>query len=438
MKFLCGFSKLSRDEKINLIAGELDNPSDLIEKAYQHSHPDKEIQNRYEELSENTLTNFYLPFGIAPNFLINNKIVHVPMVTEESSVVAAASSAAKFWFDRGGFHSKVISTIKKGQVHFQWYGEPKKLLEFFKDKIASIHKRLEPLTHKMASRNGGISNISVLHKPEILDGYYQLDVSFETADAMGANFINTCLEKLSQIWVESIKSNLEFSEKERECEIIMSILSNYNPECIVSCRLQTNVDSLEGVFNGMKGSIFAEKFVKAFRIAEMDVSRAVTHNKGILNGVDALIIATGNDFRAVEAGAHAYAARVGQYRSLSTAKIEDDELIINLTLPLSVGTVGGLTKLHPVAEKALEILKKPTVNELMEIAAALGLASNFSAVKALITTGIQKGHMKMHLSNILESFKASEDEKKKAKVWFADKEISYSLVSHYLSLMRKK
>ena len=186
----------------------------------------------------------------------------------------------------------------------------------------------------------------------------------------------------------------------------------------------------------MKPEEFAEKFSQAVRIAEIDAYRATTHNKGIMNGIDAVIIATGNDFRAVEACAHAYAAHTGEYKSLTHAEVKNGIFTFSITIPLALGTVGGLTGLHPLAKKSMEIMGKPSAKELMSIVACVGLAQNFGAVRALTTSGIQAGHMKMHLNNILSQFQATESEIEKAMVYFSDKVVSFSSVREFVNGLR--
>jgi hydroxymethylglutaryl-CoA reductase len=432
------FSKLTRNKKINLISGLVENPLGFITKANMHLHEDDDVQNRYEGFSENILTNYFLPFGIAPNFLINGKIYHIPMVTEESSVVAAAASAAKFWLSRGGFTAKVLNNTKTGQVHFEWHGQPEKLFDFFKKNHELIIRELEPLTKNMGARGGGLMDIQLIHGPKVFAGYYELDVSFVTIDSMGANFINSCLERLAQVWEGLINNAVDFSPEERSCSILMSILSNYTPDCRVVCELKAPVSSFDGIYQEMNGNEFVNRFVKAIQVANGNIYRAVTNNKGIFNGIDAVLVATGNDFRAVEACGHAFAAQSGQYKSLTKAILEGDDFIFRLEIPLNLGTVGGLTRLHPMASSALEILGNPTASELMQISASVGLASTFSAIRALITSGIQKGHMKMHLINIFGQLNASDAEKEKATLWFSDKQISFSAVREFISEIRKK
>jgi hydroxymethylglutaryl-CoA reductase len=225
---------------------------------------------------------------------------------------------------------------------------------------------------------------------------------------MGANFINSILEQVATEFKTRVSEDLK--PQSNDFQIIMSILSNYTPECLVECSVSCPITELGHFSDAMGPHEFAQKFVNAVKIAQVDTNRAVTHNKGIMNGIDAVVLATGNDFRAVEACAHAYAARSGQYQSLSEAKIIGDEFHFTLKLPLAIGTVGGLTSLHPLAKASLMILEKPSAEKLMMIMASVGLAQNFSAVKSLITTGIQKGHMKLHLLNVLNQLGADQNQ----------------------------
>jgi len=213
-------------------------------------------------------------------------------------------------------------------------------------------------------------------------------------------------------------------------------LSNYVPECMVRAEVSCHVDELST--KQLDGKKFASKFVRAISIAKAETRRAVTHNKGIMNGIDAVVIATGNDFRAVEAGIHAYAVRNNYYTSLTHAEVKEDIFKFWIEIPLAIGTVGGLTSLHPMTKLALEILKNPSAKELMEIIAVAGLAQNFAAIRSLITTGIQKGHMKMHLMNILNQQEATEHEKKLAISHFSEATVSHSAVVRFLNAMRNE
>ena len=433
MKTVSGFSKMSKEQKIAWLAAEVNGEaSALVSKMSHYWHPDPDTQKRFDEFSENTLTNYDLPFGVAPNFLINGKVYTVPMVIEESSVVAAASLSAKFWLDRGGFKAKVISTEKIGQIHFLWKGETKKLFSFFEATKSELLSSVGDITTNMEKRGGGIVKLELVDLSQKLENYFQLKIHCETCDAMGANFINSILEEMGQAFKKKVSLNPAFSETEREFEVIMCILSNYTPACLVECSVECPVEELGEFAGGMSAETFARRFVTGVNIALVDPHRAVTHNKGIMNGIDAVVLATGNDFRAIEACAHAYAARDGQYRSLSKASIENGLFKFSIEVPLAVGTVGGLTSIHPLAKTSLSILGNPNASELMMIIASAGLAQNFGAVKSLVTTGIQKGHMKLHLLNILNQLSASDEQIDRAKVHFSDKVISFTAVRNFL------
>lgn len=437
MKTVSGFSKMTKEEKIKWLADQYDPQTQaLIKQMSFFWHPDEDTQKRFDEFSENTLTNYDLPFGIAPNFLVNGRIYSVPMVIEESSVVAAASLGAKFWLDRGGFKAKVLSTKKIGHVHFLWSGNKEKLKQFFNDKKTDLLNSLSSLSVNMEKRGGGILDLNLVDMTDKLENYYQLKLEADTCDAMGANFINSLLEELSKVFKRKVESDDRFSFTEKEIRIIMSILSNYTPDCVVEISVECPVEELGTFSNDMSAREFAERFATAVRIAEIDPSRAVTHNKGIMNGIDAVVLATGNDFRAIEACAHAYASRDGQYRSLSTVYLDTDYFKFSIKMPLAVGTVGGLTSLHPMAKTSLAILGNPSSIELMQVMGSVGLAQNFSAVKSLVTTGIQKGHMKLHLLNILNQLNARKDEIEKGKIYFSDKVVSFSGVRDFLKSIR--
>ncbi len=434
---IAGFSKLSKEEKINWIANTYfsdSNEAISIIKKYWNS--DSKIQQLHDEFIENTITNFYLPLGVAPNFLINGKYKTIPMAIEESSVVAAASKSAKYWSTRGGFKATVLNTEKIGQVHFIYKGDVVKLENFFKEIQNKFYESTESVTKNMQKRGGGILSIELRNKTNLIPNYYQLHATFETKDSMGANFINSCLEQFAKTLKEEAISYSNFSESEKNIEVVMSILSNYVPNCIVRAEVSCKIAELADK-NIENPEVFAEKFVQAVQIAEVEPFRAVTHNKGIMNGVDAVILATGNDFRAVEAGIHAYAYRNGGYSSLSHAKIEDGIFSFWIEIPLALGTVGGLTSLHPMVKLSLEMLEKPSAKELMEVVAVAGLAQNFAALRSLTTTGIQEGHMKMHLNNILNQFQVTDEERVLIKNHFKDTVVSHSAAVDFIEKLRK-
>jgi hydroxymethylglutaryl-CoA reductase len=436
-KSISGFSKLSKEEKLNWIAEtHFANAEEAVQTIKKYWNTDASLQKLHDEFIENTITNFYLPLGVAPNFTINDKNYTIPFAVEESSVVAAASKSAKFWGNRGGFKATIINTEKIGQVHFIYTGDKEKLNSFFTQIKTKFFTETESITKNMQKRGGGILDITLKDKTADLNNYYQLHATFETKDSMGANFINSCLEQFAKTLKNEAQTFEAFTEDEKNITVVMSILSNYVPNCVVRAEVSCEVSALaeKHIENPQE---FAEKFVQAVRIAEIEPYRAVTHNKGIMNGIDAVVLATGNDFRAVEAGVHAYASKSGQYSSLSHAKIENGVFTFWMEIPLALGTVGGLTSLHPMVKMALEMLGKPSAQELMKIVAVAGLAQNFAALRSLTTTGIQQGHMKMHLMNILNQFQATEEERKQVVKHFEKNTVTHSAVVDYLAEIRK-
>ena len=421
-KIITGFSKLTKEEKIDWLAKNyFNNQPEIIKTITQYWNVDEKLQQLHDDFIENTISNFYMPYGIAPNFNINGTDYVIPMVVEESSVVAAASLVAKFWNTRGGFKTTVISTTKIGQVHFMFAGDKKELDTYFRQQKTELYAATASITKNMEKRGGGILDIQLVDKTEKLENYYQLHVTFETKDSMGANFINSCLEAIANQF------------RNDDIEIVMSILSNYVPECLVRAEVSCKVDDLGGE-NPQK---FAQKFEQAVKIAEIEPYRAVTHNKGIMNGIDAVVLATGNDFRAIEAGAHAYASKDGQYKSLTHCEVKNGVFKFWIEIPLALGTVGGLTALHPMAKLSLDMMGKPSAKTLMQIIAAAGLAQNFAALRALTTKGIQHGHMKMHLQNILNQLEATAQEKEIITTYFDTKTVSHSAVVDKFNELRK-
>ena len=421
-----GFSKLTKQAKIewlvNHYAGDPTSSMEML-SGYWHNQP--EVQKLHDEFIENTISNYYMPFGVAPNFLINGKLYAIPLAIEESSVVAAAAKAANFWLDRGGFSAKVLSMVKVGHVHFIWEGKNvDALYRIFAENQHRFFENTESITKNMRARGGGVMGLDLKDKTDLETGYFQIEARFETCDSMGANFINSCLESFAQTLKDLVAEHAN-ELGDAPLQVVMSILSNFTPECLVRADVRCKISEIEEG-SGIDNQEFADKFCRAIRIASVEPYRAVTHNKGIMNGIDSVIIATGNDFRATEACAHAFAAKDGRYTSLTHAAIEGDEFHFWIELPLSLGTVGGITNLHPMVRFAHELLGYPSAGELMEITAVAGLAQNFSAVRSLITSGIQKGHMKMHLLNILNQLEATDQEKELVVAHFKDKVVSHS------------
>ena len=435
-KSISGFSKLSKSKKIAwIISTYFSNNPTVKNVIEQYWNTNAKLQQLHDEFIENTISNFYLPLGVAPNFLINDEMFTIPMAIEESSVIAAASKSAKYWMERGGFKAKVLSTRKTGQVHFIYKGDAKKLYSYFNKIKPQLIKDVIPITKNMNARGGGIIDIELIDKTSSLEGYFQLHASFETKDAMGANFINSCLEQFAKTFKKGAVHFDDFSEDERAIDIIMSILSNYVPECLVRAEVSCKVEELNDD-PSITPEDFAKRFEQAVRIAEIEPYRAVTHNKGIMNGIDAVVLATGNDFRAVEAAVHAYASREGTYSSISHVSISEGIFKFWIEVPLALGTVGGLTRLHPLVKVSLELLGHPSAKELMKITAVAGLAQNFAAIRSLITTGIQQGHMKMHLMNILNEFEATDHEKIKLVEHFKSNVVTHGAVIEALENLR--
>ena len=434
-KQINGFSKLNKTQRREWLAEQfLSGAQAEILSGFDAGDPAQ--QGVIDNFSENTVANFPLPFGVAPNFVVNGKTYAVPMVIEESSVVAAASAAAKYWMTRGGFRAEVVATEKLGQLHFRWSGSPQRRAALLNGLCTRVRAKTKVLTERMEARGGGVRNIVWKHLPGVAPDCYQLLVSFGTADSMGANFINTVLEAYGRELERWAADCPDLAADERQLEIVMAILSNHTPNCVVRAWVNCPIADMAIPVNGIDPHVFARRFKYAVDIARADPYRAVTHNKGIMNGVDAVVLATGNDFRAIEAATHAFAARDGQYRGLSRCRIDNDTFHFELSLPLAPGTVGGLTRLHPLANLALDTLGRPDAPELMAVMAAAGLAQNFAALRSLVTTGIQKGHMKMHLQNILSAFRATAEERVQTEARFRGETVSHHGVREFLATLR--
>jgi hydroxymethylglutaryl-CoA reductase len=432
MEPIKGFSKLSKEAKLQWLTTNNFEDSEEAQKVFRtYWHEDDDLQKKHDEFIENTMTNYFMPYGVAPNFEINGKLHTIPMAIEESSVVAAASKSASYWKERGGFKVEVISTEKIGHVHFMYEGDATPLFDdihLLEDQLRAVTAEL---TANMESRGGGITSITLVDKRPQLAHYFQLEVCFETCDSMGANFINSNLEVMASSLEQFAKDHVQLEAN--KLEVVMRILSNYTPHCIVKASVSCPIAQLES--EGISAAEFARKFKRAIDIANVEPYRATTHNKGIMNGIDAVVIATGNDFRAVEAACHTYASRSGKYKSLTHCTIDNDVFTFWIEIPLALGVVGGLTKLHPLVVKSLEMLGKPDARELMGIVAVSGLAQNFAALRALVTTGIQKGHMKMHLMNILTQLEATLEEKQEIAAFFKDKVPHHrEVVNHFCAV----
>lgn len=327
------------------------------------------------QLIENQITTLEIPLGIAPGFYINGELYEIPMATEEASVIAAASLSAKTISEYGGFtaiqHQKRII----GQIVFETF-DKSYLDNLDVDEWIEYSRVVYPSIY---ARGGGVKNIYVKYVDVFATMYLELD----SCDAMGANIMNTILE--------AIANKLE----EKGFNKLMAILSNYNETSLVHACFKLPLDALSK--DSFDGKIIGEKIVMANTYAKLDKFRSTTHNKGIMNGVTAVALACGNDTRALEAGVHSYA----QLQPLTDYRIEDDCLVGEIKIPLNLGVVGGGIATNPIAKLSLEILKFPTANKLCEIVACVGLAQNFAALRALVSSGIQKGHMKLHYRTMI-------------------------------------
>ncbi|MEC7986747.1 MAG: hydroxymethylglutaryl-CoA reductase, degradative [Myxococcota bacterium] len=381
-----GFYRHTPMERRKAIAEEIhfDSPELFDASSLSLQHADIMV--------ENVIGTFAMPLAIAVNFSINGSDRLIPMVVEEPSVIAAVSNMAKLVRPHGGFQSHSDESIMIGQVQLYDVSDPVACIEklnhskeFFMEQAHQIHPRL-------IERGGGIRGLDFRHIRYDEEGETPSDMVvmhfyLDCVDAMGANMINTIAEMLAP--------RLQDITGEK---VGLRILSNYATKRLATARCQIPVNALN--VDGISGELVAKGIINAYRFAYADPWRAATNNKGIMNGIDALAIATGNDWRAIEAGAHAWAARSGQYRSLGKWSLKDDSLVGELTLPMQVGTVGGPIRTHPQVAANLKILGNPRAKELSGIMAVIGLAQNLGALRALATEGIQKGHMRMHSRNI--------------------------------------
>ena len=260
---LKGFSKLLKEDKLKAVAEYIENPSEFINLLKSFWYQDKEKQKQFDEFSENTISNFHVPYGVSPNVVINGKPYVVPMVIEESSVVAAASAAAKFWSERGGFHAEIVDVKKVGQVHFCWKGDKETLNSLLPEIKAEFLRSTSSITEKMTKRGGGIIDIQLVDHTDKIPDYYQFLVTFNTCDSMGANFINSILETFGRTLQDFFLRQENLEEKDRYVEIVMCILSNYTPECRVKVWVECPTNQLNGVDENLDGKAFANKFKKA-------------------------------------------------------------------------------------------------------------------------------------------------------------------------------
>lgn len=358
---------------------------------YNHELDQRLSDEHFDQLIENYLTSYEVPLGIAPDFLINGTYYHVPMATEESSVVAGAAHAAKIIERHGGFEAIVSNRLMIGQIIFKNVKNPNELKDFImshQETLFQLALSAHPHIHELG---GGLKELRVEIKSH---QFVTLYVKVDTLDAMGANTVNTILEAIATY----ISTHLKV-------EVLMSILSNLATESLVTAKVRINPINLKN------SDTIAEDIALANLYASIDPYRATTHNKGIMNGVTAVVLASGNDTRAIEAGAHAFAARTGTYQPLTKWYVDQDHMLVGeITIPLGIGTVGGSISTNPKVKLVHQILGIKKATDLMKVIACVGLAQNFAALYALTTDGIQKGHMRLHVRHIAMQAGASPSE----------------------------
>ncbi|MHA1238139.1 MAG: hydroxymethylglutaryl-CoA reductase, degradative [Candidatus Odinarchaeia archaeon] len=377
---ISGFYKKSARERLEIIKEIADLTDEEAETLWRTGSLSIE---QADKMIENVIGTTELPFAVAMNFLINGRDVIIPMAIEEPSVVAAASNAARIARVKGGFTASSTPPIMIGQIQVTKVSDPfyaKLLILENKEEILKIANAQDPILNKFG---GGAKDIEVRVLDTFRGPMVIVHLLVDTRDAMGANAVNTMAEAVAP-----------FIEKLTGGKVYLRIISNLAIYRLARARAVFDKETLGG-------EDVVEGILEAYALATVDPFRCATHNKGIMNGITALMLATGNDTRAIEAGAHAYAALNGHYKPLTVwEKNRDGDLVGSIEIPMAVGIIGGATKVHPVAKIAIKILGVKTANELGEIAAALGLAQNLAALRALSKEGIQKGHMKLHARNI--------------------------------------
>ncbi|MGY3713121.1 hydroxymethylglutaryl-CoA reductase, degradative [Lactococcus petauri] len=345
-----------------------------------------------DNLIENQISEFELPMGLAQNFVINGKKFLVPMVTEEPSVIAAASNGAKI---AGNFQTVLSERLMRGQIVFYDVDQADHLMQTIEENQAGIFRAAKEAYPSILKRGGGLRQVS--SRAFEAEGFVSVDFKVDVKDAMGANIVNAILEGVANLF------RTWFPEQ----KILFSILSNYATESLVKVSCEIPVERLS---KGNNGQEVAEKIQAASRFSKIDPYRAATHNKGIMNGINAVVLATGNDTRAVASGIHAYASKEGSYQGLAKWDVKDGLLLGSLELPLPVATVGGAVKVLPKAQAALELLEITEAKELAQVMAAVGLAQNLAALRALVSEGIQQGHMSLQVRALAMTVGAKDEE----------------------------
>ena len=417
-----GFSKKSYQERLELLKAQALLSPERQESLEQDEQMSVTVS---DQLSENVVGTFSLPYSLVPEVLVNGQEYTVPYVTEEPSVVAAASYASKIIKRAGGFTAQVHQRQMIGQVALYQVANPEQAQEKIASKKAELLEIANQAYPSIVKRGGGARDLHVEQIKGQTD-FFVVYLHVDTQEAMGANMLNTMLEALKPVLEELSQG-----------QSLMGILSNYATDSLVtaSCRIAFRYLSRQKD----QGREIAEKIALASQFAQADPYRATTHNKGIFNGIDAILIATGNDWRAIEAGAHAFASRDGHYQGLSSWRLdlETEELVGEMTLPMPVATKGGSIGLNPRVALSHELLGNPSAKELAQIIVSIGLAQNFAALKALVSTGIQQGHMKLQAKSLALLAGASESEVALlVERLIADKTFNLETAQRYLENLR--
>ncbi|MBF0769925.1 hydroxymethylglutaryl-CoA reductase, degradative [Staphylococcus warneri] len=390
-----GFRHLSREDKLEQLESYGWLSSDNHDILLNHPLIDEDIAN---SLIENVIGQGTLPVGLLPEIIVDDQPYVVPMMVEEPSVVAAASYGAKLVNNTGGFKTVSSQRLMIGQIVFDGVTDTESLSQAIQDKEAQIHQIADEAYSSIKARGGGYQKIEIDSFPK--QQLLSLKVYVDTKDAMGANMLNTILEAITA----HLKN--EFPDK----DVLMSILSNHATASVV--KVQGEIDIKDLNKGGRDGEAVARRMERASVLAQVDIHRAATHNKGVMNGIHAVVLATGNDTRGAEASAHAYASRDGQYRGIATWKYDQERqrLIGTIEVPMTLAIVGGGTKVLPIAKASLDLLNVKSAQELGHVVAAVGLAQNFSACRALVSEGIQQGHMSLQYKSLAIIVGAKGDE----------------------------
>ncbi len=414
-----GFFKLSVEERLNEVA-EFANLTETEKKTITFA--DSLDEDKADHMIENVIGKYALPMGIAMNFMVNGRDVLIPMVVEEPSVVAACSNAAKMARTAGGFTASTSGNIMIAQIQVLNVTVPfaaKGMILEKKDEIIRICNEKDPVLVKLG---GGVKDVEVRVIDTKVGPMVIAHLLVDTGDAMGANAVNTMAEAVAPYVEEITGGNVE-----------LRILSNLADHRLVRVRATWRKEEIGG-------EEVVEKMINAYAFAEADSYRAATHNKGIMNGIIPVVTATGNDTRAIEAGAHSYASRSGRYTSLTVwEKDANGDLVGSIEMPMAVGLVGGATKIHPAAQAAVKILGIKTAAELAQIIASAGLANNMTAMKALATEGIQRGHMSLHARNLANTAGAKGEVLEKiVKQMVAEKKVRLEYAQELLKKYNEK